>query len=775
MITHTLGLPRIGKHRELKFALERFWRKEIDATALAAVGHTLRQENWQRQAAAGLDWVTIGDFAWYDHVLEHSALLGVIPERFRWKGDPIDFTLLFQMARGSNACHGDIGTACEMTKWFDTNYHYLVPEFSSRTQFQLAYTALFDHVREASVAGYRAKPVLLGPLTYLWLGKNVESGFDRLALLPQLLLAYQQILLRLWSQGVSWVQLDEPILALDLPAAWQEAFQDAYPKLLGKGPKILLTTYFGGVEHHAKLISTLPVDGLHIDLCSAPLQLNCLHEHWPTDRIFSVGLVNGRNIWRTDLNNALAVLRWLHTERGDRLWLSSSCSLLHVPYDASQETHLTHDVHRWIAFGQEKLDELGLLKRALLCPNSSTATALDDAERALKNRASSAATHRASVQQRLKNLAVGEAFRDTPFIDRKQRQQKALGLPLLPTTTIGSFPQTEALRKQRKQWQQGDITDVAYTSFIQTYVDEAIKWQEDIGLDVLVHGEAERNDMVEYFAAHLEGFAITQNGWVQSYGSRCVKPAIIYGDVARTYDITVPWSAYAQARTSKWVKGMLTGPITLLQWSFVRDDQPRKDTCLQLALAIRDEVNALETAGIRIIQIDEPGLREGLPLRQKDQPDYIAWATRAFRISCAEVAPETQIHTHMCYAEFSKIIPAISALDADVITLETSRSDMSVLNAIKDQNYAHDIGPGIYDVHSPQIWSVGDMETRLLRALDKIPASQLWVNPDCGLKTRHWAEVKTALAHMVEATKRVRAKLASDNNTEEALTCMEVI
>ncbi len=645
-----------------------------------------------------------------------------------------------------------------MTKWFDTNYHYLVPEFVKGQRFTLSSSKLFDEVAEAQAAlGLNAKPVLLGPLSYLWLGKIKGATFNKLELLTGLLPVYCKILERLRAQGVNWAQLDEPILALDLPTEWRAAFAAAYQPLAGTGPDILLASYFDGLKDNLATVAALPVAGLHVDLARAPEQLATVLAAWPRERVLSAGVVDGRNIWRSDLEQQLEYLQRAHHERGARLWLAPSCSLLHVPVDLAQEAKLDHGLKQWLAFATQKLDEIQVLKRALNEGRAAVQSPLEQSATAARTRALSPRTQRREVKQRVAQAAGDKAQRHRPYAERVRVQQAALKLPPFPTTTIGSFPQTTAIRAARADWKAGRIGETEYEQQMKHEIAVAVRRQEELGLDVLVHGEAERNDMVEYFGEQLEGFAFTQNGWVQSYGSRCVKPPVIYGDVARPAPMTVKWAVYAQSLTDRPMKGMLTGPVTILQWSFVRDDQPRADTCRQIALALCDEVLDLEAAGIRVIQIDEPALREGLPLRHAEWPAYLDWAVQCFRLTAAGVRDETQIHTHMCYAEFNDIIEAIAALDADVITIETSRSQMKLLEAFRDFAYPNEIGPGVYDIHSPQVPDCAAMVALLNKARAHIPAERLWVNPDCGLKTRGWPEVQSALHNMVEAARRLRA------------------
>ena len=749
-LAHVLGVPRIGPNRELKFAQEAFWRGDIDEAGLRAVASGIRQANWQRQHAAGLDCVAVGDFAFYDQMLNHVALLGCAPARFGFGGQ-LDLPEYFQLARGNDACH-----AMEMTKWFDTNYHYLVPEFKADTAFSLGTDWLFDEVTEAQTAGFNAKPVLIGPLSFLWLGKEKTAGFNRLDLLDRLLPVYAQILARLKAQGVEWVQIDEPILSLDLPADWRVAFERAYHSLNGTGVKLLLASYFGPLRENLLVALKLPVAGVHVDCVRGGEELSQMIDWLPATKILSAGVIDGRNIWKTDLAAVLERFEGLHQRLGDRLWLAPSCSLQHVPVSLANEPRLDAETKSWLAYADEKIAALATLKTAFNAGRQAVAAELADNAQALASRRASTRVHDAAVGARLAALSSVHDVRNNGFTVRQMAQRARFNLPSFPTTTIGSFPQTAEIRSARARFKKGEISEADYAAAMQREIGIAVEKQETLGIDVLVHGEAERNDMVEYFGEQLAGFAFSQNGWVQSYGSRCVKPPIIYGDVSRPGPMTVSWTRYAQSLTGKPMKGMLTGPVTILQWSFVRDDQPRSTTALQIALAIRDEVVDLEAAGIGIIQIDEPAYREGLPLRKADWPAYLDWASRAFRISASGVADATQIHTHMCYSEFNDILPAIAAMDADVITIETSRSDMELLRGFGEFNYPNEIGPGVYDIHSPRVPSTQEMTRLLEKAAQVIPPRNLWVNPDCGLKTRGWPETEAALRNMVTAAHALR-------------------
>ncbi|MGE8548589.1 MAG: 5-methyltetrahydropteroyltriglutamate--homocysteine S-methyltransferase [Alcaligenes sp.] len=760
-IIHNLGFPRMGKQRELKRALESYWAGKASQEELLETGKQLRARHWDIQARAGLDLIPVGDFAWYDQILEWSTVLGVVPARFGQADDaPVSLDTLFRMARG-RAPSGTPAAACEMTKWFDTNYHYIVPELAPGQTFRIARDFLFEQVEEAQALGHAVKPVIPGPLTWLWLGKgDAYEGLSderKLELLQALLPVYEQVLARFQAQGVQWVQIDEPILVLDLPQAWRDAFRRVYQNLNQSGLRVLLATYFDDLRENVALLKDLPVAGVHVDGVRAPAALQAVQAVLGVDQVLSAGVISGRNIWRTDLDKAVELLKPLQAALGERLWIAPSCSLLHVPVDLDGETGLDAELKSWLSFAVQKLDELKLLEGLLNGSLDAQGEQDVQAQRAaLQSRRSSSRTRNPAVQARMEEIAQVRRER-APFAQRIQAQREKLNLPAYPTTTIGSFPQTTEIRTARRDWRNGSLSDAAYEKAMQAEIEQVIRFQERIGLDVLVHGEAERNDMVEYFGELLGGFAFTQNGWVQSYGSRCVKPPIIFGDVVRPAPMSVAWSAYAQSLTELPVKGMLTGPVTMLQWSFVRDDQPRADTCRQLALALRDEVSDLEKAGIHVIQIDEPAFREGLPLRKGDWRQYLDWAVDCFRLSTSAVADDTQIHTHMCYSEFNDIMESIAAMDADVITIETSRSNMLLLEAFENFEYPNDIGPGVYDIHSPNVPETGWMVRLMGEAAKRLPAERLWVNPDCGLKTRGWPETEASLLAMVQAAKTLRA------------------
>lgn len=766
MKTHNLGYPRIGSNRELKKACESYWSGKTSANELQNTAASIRLFNWRLQKEAGIDLIPSNDFSLYDQVLDLCLMVGAIPERYH---DVIldksnnELDLYFAMARGYQKNDLDI-TAMEMTKWFDTNYHYIVPEFHKNQQFKLFSTKIVDEFYEAKSKEILTKPVLIGPVSFLLLGKEKESGFDRLDLLDNLIPVYLDVLKKLETRGVEWVQFDEPFLTLDLDEKVKLAISKFYKLVRKEFPtlKTLLATYFEGLKDNLSFAVSLPVCALHLDLVRNPEQLMEVINLLPEKLSLSLGLVDGRNIWKNDFQSSLEFIRKAQFLIGnERLFIAPSCSLIHVPCDLDLESKLNPEIKQWLAFAKQKIAEVVSLKQLATTPSPEGLKSLRENEAVNNTRKTSSLIHNDKVKQRVNAVTASDASRQNPFLIRKYKQQQSLGLPHFPTTTIGSFPQTAEVRSWRAKFKKGDISEQEYERLLRDETEKTIRWQEEIGLDVLVHGEFERNDMVEYFGEQLEGFAFTQNGWVQSYGSRCVKPPIIIGDVHRPNPMTVYWSSLAQSMTDKPVKGMLTGPVTILQWSFVRNDQPRSQTCTQLALAIRDEVADLEKAGIKIIQIDEPAIREGLPLRKSEWKNYLEWAIGAFKISSSGVKDETQIHTHMCYSEFNDIIQDIANMDADVITIECSRSQMELLDAFADFNYPNEIGPGVYDIHSPRVPSKSEMIGLLEKALAVIPTDQLWVNPDCGLKTRHWEETKRALIEMVEASKEMRKSLES--------------
>ena len=798
--THSLGFPRIGARRELKFALEAYWRGESSREALQQVGAELRSRHWQDQS--GLDWVPVGDFSFYDQVLDMSFTLGNLPARVRgYAGDDLDN--YFRVARGRSApgtepagqesqavvpasgqdstlAEGSVDKAAcgcapgthdveagvaagEMTKWFDTNYHYIVPEFGADTTFRLDPSRILAQLAEARAQGVAAKPVLLGPVSYLALGKVRDAAhpdLDRLSLLPRLLPVYTELLQVLADAGVEWVQIDEPILVTELSPDWQHALNLAYHHLKSVRIKVLLATYFGPLKENAWLAANLPVAGLHLDAIRGREDAKPLLNLLPTHKVLSLGVIDGRNIWKTDLE---AVLDWLEpvaARLGDRLWLAPSCSLLHVPVDLASEDGLDAELKSWLAFARQKLDELRVLARAINEGRDAVRDELAANRQAIESRRRSPRVHNPAVQAALAQCATEAATtRQSPYAVRAQRQRARFQLPMFPTTTIGSFPQTAEIRQARRQFKAGEIDAAAYEQAMRAEVARCVREQETLGLDVLVHGEPERNDMVEYFGEQLEGYAFSRFGWVQSYGSRCVKPPILFGDISRPHPMTVAWAQHAQSLTKRPMKGMLTGPVTMLNWSFVRDDQPRATTCRQLALAIRQEVLDLEKAGIGIIQIDEAALREGLPLRRAQWQEYLGWAVECFRITANGVADDTQIHTHMCYSEFTDIIPAIEQLDADVISFEASRSNLHILDELERQIFQLQVGPGVYDIHSPRVPSVEEIEHTIRAILAKVPTERVWINPDCGLKTRGIPETKASLVNLTQATRNIREEL----------------
>ena len=755
-IAHNLGFPPLGAHRELKRATEGYWSGKVPQAALLQTGAELRAAHWRLQRDAGVDLIPSNDFSYYDRVLDACAMVGAVPTRYGWSGGSFDLDTYFAMARGVQSGGRDV-TAMEMTKWFDTNYHYIVPEFEPGQTFRLASTKVVDEFTEAKALGFHTKPVLIGPVTFLLLGKTRAGRVDRLDLVDALLPVYADVLGRLDAAGATWVQIDEPCLALDRTPAERAAYVRAYRFLADRahGLKLLVTTYFAGLDDNLATARELPVAGLHVDLVRAGGgQLDQLLKAWPKGRVLSLGVIDGRNIWRADLATALGQLERARERIGaDDLWVAPSCSLLHVPVDLDLEHRLDAQLKSWLAFATQKLVEVATLARAIRDGRAAVAAELEANARLIAGRRSSRRIHEPAVKQRAAGVSEKDMRRASPHATRRKRQ---LRLPLFPTTTIGSFPQTAEVRAARKQLHDGKLTPQEYDAFIADQIARTLKLQEELGLDVLVHGEFERNDMVEYFGEQLAGFAFTEHGWVQSYGTRYVKPPLIYGDVSRPKPMTVRWSTYAQSRTSKPVKGMLTGPVTILQWSFVRDDQPRAETAKQLALAIRDEVKDLEAAGIRVIQIDEPALREGLPLRRAEWPAYLDWAVNAFRLATGSVSDATQIHTHMCYSEFNDVIRVIEKMDADVISIENARSGSELLEALKEYKYPNEIGPGVYDIHSPRVPSAAEIGAALKRMQGVLNDRQIWVNPDCGLKTRGWEETLQALRNMVQAARQLR-------------------
>lgn len=758
-VASNLGYPRLGAKRELKWALEGYWSKKISAAELLEKGKELRLAHWKIQQETGIDFIPSNDFSFYDHVLDTTCMVGAIPQQYSRLQNTTDLDLYFAMARGSQG--NDLSLpAMEMTKWFDTNYHYIVPEIDKNQIFRVGSTKVIDEFLEAKRVGIHTRPVLLGPVSYLLLSKSTSPESSPLDVLPKLISVYVEVLRRLVAAGADWVQMEEPCLVLDLNQKTHPAYISAY-RQLGRvsGIRLMVATYFGGLGENVSLATHLPVDGLHIDLVRAPQQLENVLAELPPEKILSIGVVDGRNVWRTDLDAAFdQIHRAISVLGTERIQIAPSCSLMFSPHDLDLETGLDDELHAWLAFARQKLHELVVLKRAINDGIDTVVQSFSASRAAVESRRNSPRTHNAQVRMRVNEVTQSMLQRANDYSIRKKAQLLRLSLPLLPTTTIGSFPQTAEIRAHRSARNKDHLTQEKYEELIKREIAQTIQWQEEVGLDVLVHGEFERTDMVEYFGERLTGIAFSQHGWVQSYGSRGVRPPIIFGDVARPGPMTVSWSAYAQSLTAKPVKGMLTGPVTILEWSFVRDDQPRALTCRQIALAIREEVLDLEQAGIRIIQIDEPAFREGLPLRQDEQKSYLHWATECFRLASSGVRDETQIHTHMCYAEFKDIIEAIGRLDADVISVEASRSKMELLGAFEQYQYPGDIGPGIYDIHSPNIPSQVEMEALIVKAARVVPIECLWINPDCGLKTRQWEQVVPALRNMVNAARSFRRR-----------------
>ena len=753
---HLSGYPRVGAKRELKFAVEAYWKGAKSEAELQETAAEIRRLNWATQKAAGADLVPVGDFSFYDHVLDLLCTLGGIPSRFGFDAANLTLEQYFQLARG-NATQ----MAMEMTKWFDTNYHFIVPEWSADTSFKVNAKNLIAQIKEAKAQGHDIKPTLVGPITLTYLGKKKEDFGCRIEkiLLPKLLPAYAQLLRELAAEGVDWIQIDEPILATDVAQVWLDAFAPVYKELANTGVRIILGTYFAGVAEHVKLLGSLPVHGVHIDCVRAPEQLAVFTEQFPTNKVLSVGLIDGRNVWKANLTQVIDTLEPVKAKFQNNLWIAPSCSLLHSPQDLAVEEKLNGEIKSWMAFAAQKLVELGVVKRALEHGKDSVAAELKASDAAAADRATNKLIHNDAVKTRLANLPKGADQRKSPFAERIKAQQAWMNLPILPTTTIGSFPQTTEIRHARAAFKKGELSAADYDAAMKKEIAYCVEVQEKLNIDVPVHGEAERNDMVEYFGEQLQGYCFTQFGWVQSYGSRCVKPPIIFGDVSRPNPMTVYWSTYAQSLTKRPMKGMLTGPVTMFKWSFVRNDIPLSEVAKQIALALNDEVLDLEKAGIKVIQIDEPAIREAMPLKKSQWKEFLDWACESFRLSSTGAEDSTQIHTHMCYSEFNDILDAIASMDADVITIETSRSDMELLNAFGDFKYPNDIGPGVYDIHSPRVPTDAEVEHLLRKAMEVVPVERLWVNPDCGLKTRGWKETLEQLEVMMRVTEKLRAEL----------------
>ena len=757
ILSSSLGYPRIGPNRELKWLLESFWNKKINENDFLQNISNIKKNNWLTQRKAGVHFIPSNDFSLYDHVLDMCLTVDAIPERFKkLKNKKNKFDLYFAMARGYQNGKIDI-KAMEMTKWFDTNYHYIVPEFKQNQKFNLAFSKIIDEFLEAKNFGIITRPVILGPLSFLYLGKSISNKFNKLNLLNNLIPIYKKIFKLLKSFGADWVQVDEPILSLDLDKDFKEKFIPTYNSFAKDSPKILLTSYFSSAYPNFNILKKINVTGIHLDLINTKSEeLNKILKNFPMNKFLSAGLINGRNIWKNNLFKSIETIKKIKKKiNDDKLIISSSCSLLHSPVDLNKEQKIDSRINDWLSFANQKLDEIVFLQKYFNSNLLNKSEYLINNKISVKKREQSKLIHNKNVKKRMKSISPKMLKRNNNYFLRKMIQDE-LNLPLFPTTTIGSFPQTNEVRKSRLKFKKKEITQKSYESFLKKETKKAIKFQESIDIDVVVHGEFERNDMVEYFGEQLKGFIFTKFGWVQSYGSRCVKPPIIFGDITRTKPMTVFWSKYAQSLTKKIVKGMLTGPVTILQWSFVRDDQPRELTCKQIALALLDEVLDLERNGLKIIQIDEPALREGLPLRKNEWNSYLKWAIDSFKIASSSVNDETQIHTHMCYCEFDDILDSIEKLDADVISIETSRSNMELLDSFKNYKYPNSIGPGVYDIHSPRVPNLNEIKSLLEKAQKYINKDKIWVNPDCGLKTRGWPEVKKALKSMTSVAKSFR-------------------
>ncbi len=756
----------MGHQRELKKALESYWKGLSSLTDLQNTAKELRKKHWELMKSKGIDIIPSNDFSFYDQVLDMSCLVGNIPNRIEWSQGQVDWDTYFLVARGqtAKASNRQDTTASEMTKWFDTNYHYIVPEFDGKTNFKLSSTKPFDEYQEAKDLGINTRPVLVGPVTYLTVGKETKEapqGFNRFSLLASILPVYVEILKKFEALGVKYVQIDEPILGLDLSQEQKDALKTTFETFASQVPniQIMLTSYFSEYRENFALAKSLPVAGIHIDAVRGAEEVSQIASQFPKDKVMSLGIIDGRNIWKNNLEASLATIQAVQNKlNAETVIISTSCSLLHSPFSLSTEKKLDNELKSWLSFAEQKLEELDILAK-LANGDTSANAQLEENKKAVLSRKTSTRIHNPQVQARMAKITESDFNRQSVFAARQKKQQAIFQLPLFPTTTIGSFPQTQDVREARAKFKKGELSQEAYDQFIADKTIEVIKIQEELNIDVLVHGEFERNDMVEYFGEQLDGFAFSENGWVQSYGSRCVKPPFIFGDVSRPTPMTVQWSKFAQDHTDRIMKGMLTGPITILQWSFVRDDQPRKDTTYQIGLAIRDEVQDLEAAGIRMIQIDEPAIREGLPIRRNEWQTYLNWAVNSFKLATCCVTDETQIHTHMCYSEFNDIIDAIAKLDADVISIETSRSKMELLDAFVTYNYPNEVGPGVYDIHSPRIPTISEMEELIIKAKDVLPVRNIWINPDCGLKTRQWEDVKPALKNMVIAAENLRKKV----------------
>jgi 5-methyltetrahydropteroyltriglutamate--homocysteine methyltransferase len=762
-LSNISGFPRIGPRRELKFATEGHWKGEVSADELLAVGRKIRLDNWRFMQEAGVDLIPSNDFSLYDQVLDAICLVGAVPERYGDQSGPVDLDTYFAMARGRQEGGVDV-TAMEMTKWFDTNYHYIVPELGPDTEFSLSSEKPFDeHAEAMRELGIDTVPVLVGPVSFLLLSKaadNVPEEFDRLGLLEPLIEVYGEVLERLAEQGATWVQFDEPCFVEDRSERELDALRLAYEELakVQERTRIVVKTYFDHVGDAYGVLRDLPVEGVGLDFHRGRHNVELIaNQGGLTDQTLFAGIVDGRNVWIADLEHSLDLLEGLRDRAGE-IVVSTSCSLLHTPIDLDAETDLDDELRSWMAFARQKVGETVILARGLE-GRERIAGELDANDRALEDRRNSHRTRNPYVRERVAALSDADARRDGAYDVRAEGQRARLDLPLFPTTTIGSYPQTAEIRKARAALRDGEIDESEYDRRMKTEIERVISFQEEVGLDVLVHGEPERNDMVQYFAEQMEGFAFTQNAWVQSYGSRYVRPPVLYGDVNRPDPMTVEWILYAQSITGRPVKGMLTGPVTMLQWSFVRDDQPRAETCEQLALAIRDEVGDLEDTGVGVIQVDEPAIREGLPLRHDRWDEYLRYAVYCFRVATSSVKDDTQVQTHMCYSDFGDIMERIKEMDADVLLIEAARSRMELLHDWERTGYDNEIGPGVYDIHSPRVPPAEEMAELLRGAAKVLPAERLWVNPDCGLKTRGWDEVDASLRNMVQAARQLREEL----------------
>lgn len=759
ILTNNLGYPRIGKNRELKFALESYWKKKSSLNELEKIAEEIQIDHWKLQQSAGIDLIPSNDFCYYDHVLDTAVMLGAIPQRFSHLDFENDHDLYFAMARGFQPPEGENIPAMEMTKWFNTNYHYIVPEIGKITSFYLNSHKPLTAFELGKKEKIQTKPVILGPVSFLLLSKSPDEAIQPVNKLQELLPLYEQLFSELKAAGAEWLQLDEPYLSLELADLEVSAFTEFFEYFSRSmdRPKIILTTYFADPSINLALLQLSPFEGLHLDLTNIDEPVE-LAKQLDQVKTLSLGLIDGRNIWRQDLyrlfDDANEIIK---NSNPENILISTSCSMLHIPQDVEMEKDLNPEIKSWLSFASQKLLEMSTLKNALESGEPQGVWFISN-QQVLASREKKIKESRMS-EQRNPLLDQTQISRESSFEARRKLQQAELSLPLLPTTTIGSFPQTSDVRRERAKFDRGETSGCDYENFLKDKIRQVVEIQEEIGLDVLVHGEFERNDMVQYFGEKLDGFAFTEHGWVQSFGSRYVRPPIIHSDVRRPSPMTVDWSKFAQSLTEKPMKGMLTGPVTILQWSYVRDDQSRSETCRQIAYSIRQEVNDLEAAGIRVIQIDEPALREGLPLHRADWQEYLHWAVECFKIASTGVRDEIQIHTHMCYSEFNDIIQAIADMDADVISIEASRSKMELLEAFENFEYPNDIGPGVYDIHSPNIPSLEDIKDLISRALKVIPAEQLWVNPDCGLKTRTWEEVIPSLKNMTTAAQEIRSQL----------------